>query len=242
MNSSEQIKKHFNKASKTYDEHCGLQQAIGDHLIALIGQHHSSTAKIIDLGCGTGIVTQKLAAAFPHQVFHAIDIAQELLVKANERLPQAKVYESNFDDLHLTNSEFDLVFSNMALQWSADLSSTFRFIKNKLSADGTLAFSIPLAGTLTELKHNYALNHFFSADVIKDKLAECGLSLTACHEEKTLLAFDNLFSALKSIKHVGANYSGKRIHKGLRGKALLNVRMAQRLTYVTGYFIVKKLP
>lgn len=236
----EAIKRHFNKASKTYDTHSGLQQSIGENLIALISEQQRETHRIIDLGCGTGRVTEKLAHTFSYQTLHAIDIASELLKKTRERLPHCDVYEANFDQLSVAPHPFDLVFSNMALQWSTDLTHTLQSISHQLNPSGLIAFSIPLSGTLAELKHHYALNHFFSLETIKDKLTACELTLLAQKTEKITLRFDTLFAALKSIKHVGASYTGKQIKKGLRGKALLNVRMAQQLTYVIGYFIATR--
>lgn len=235
----EQVKRHFNKANKTYDQHCGLQQSTGEKLIGLTRPLISHINHIIDLGCGTGLTTEKVAHAFSYRTFHALDIAKELLNKTKQRLPSIVIHESSFDDL--PDQHFDLIFSNMALQWSQDLSHTLATIKSRLSPKGLLVFSIPLAGTLIELKHNYALNHFFSDNDVQRYLQQHELTLLEQKIEKISLHFDTLFSALKSIKNVGANYTGRKLHTGLRGKTLLNKRMAQRLTYVIGYYIVKNL-
>lgn len=238
LSHNEQVKRHFNKANKTYDNHCGLQQSTGEKLIALTRPLINQTNHIIDLGCGTGITTEKLAQAFSYQTFHGLDIAGELLKKTKQRLPGIFIHESSFDNL--PNQNFDLIFSNMALQWSHDFNHTLSIIKSKLHAQGLLAFTVPLAGTLVELKHHYALNHFLSIDEIKDHLQQNQLTTLIQQTEKISLSFDTLFSALRSIKNVGANYTGRRIHKGLRGKAMVNMRLAQRLTYVIGHFIAKK--
>lgn len=242
MNEAQQIKQFFNKASKTYDECSQLQQRIGEKLITLIQQQHSHTNRIIDLGCGTGMVTKKLACTLAHQELLILDIANELLKKANEHLSafRFQTHEADFNAIANIEPSFNLIFSNMALQWSSNLSDTLHAMSNKLDAQGIIAFSIPLSGTLTELKYNYDLNNFFSAESIRQKLAILNLNVITHDVEKITLPFDNLFSALKSIKNVGANYTGKPLHKGLRGKSFLYTRMLQQLTYVIGYFIVKK--
>lgn len=242
MNEVEKIKSHFNKADHSYDSHCQLQMTVGENLINFIKHHSHSYPRIMDLGCGTGIVSQRFASEFSHQEFHAIDIANSLLAKAKTRLLPigANVYETDFDDLPPYHQAFDLVFSNMSLQWSANLTTTLQNLKNILNPQAIIAFSIPLTGTLTELKHNFSLNHFLSQDLIQQQLAQCGYDVLIQHREKKILRFDNLLAMLRSIKDVGANFVGKRIHKGLRGKSFLQVRMAQQLTYVIGYFIAQK--
>jgi malonyl-CoA O-methyltransferase len=242
MNEPNSIKRFFNKASNTYDDNTHLQQAIGEKLITLIQQQTLLNPSIIDLGCGTGAVTRRLAIEIPHRHFHAIDIADQLLNIASERLSSfdIRVYEADFNHLTISDHRYDIAFSNMALQWSTDLSKTIQSITTLLSHQGLLAFSLPLFGTLHELKHQYSLNHFLPAPLIKNKLTDSGLELIYHHTETRVLTFDNLYLALKSIKNMGANYTGKRINKGLRGKSFLSLRMLQQLSYHIGYFIARK--
>lgn len=242
MKDTHQIKKFFNQAKHTYDDHCQLQLDIGHTLINTIKNISSSYAATIDLGCGTGLVTEKLAKTISYQHLHAIDIANELLTKAHQRMTALNVtlYEADFNHLNINDLQFDLAFSNMALQWSADLNQTLLAIANCVKTNGTLAFSIPLPGTLIELKHYYALNHFLSTESIARSLQSSGFTLIHQHTDTITLPFDSLYLALKSIKNMGANYTGKHLHKGLRGKSFLHLHVLQRLTYHIGYFIAKK--
>jgi malonyl-CoA O-methyltransferase len=242
MHEIEKIKFNFNKASKSYDENCQLQMQVGNQLIQSVHQYQPSPLHIIDLGCGTGLVTQRCAAAFHYQEFHAVDIAKALLTRAEERLLtlKIKVYEVDFDKLPRFDCLFDLVFANMSLQWSRDLNSTFFAIKNILQPNGCLAFSIPLAGTLAELNYHFSVQPFFSSNDIYKQLVQHNYRIIFSQQEKTIFQFDNVLSMLKSIKNVGANYVSNRISKGLRGKAALQVRTTPQLTYLIGYFIAKK--
>lgn len=74
--------------------------------------------KAIDLGCGTGELTAKLAKELPGSKVLGVDSSAEMLQKA-------RVYEDN--NLHFQQRDieqalsdvekYDLIFSNAALQW-----------------------------------------------------------------------------------------------------------------------------
>jgi len=234
------IKRSFNRAAGTYDHSCQVQTAAGEHLIQLLHQHPLSIRECaIDLGCGTGIVTEKLARSISFLEFHAIDIADQLLIKAKPRLiPHGvSVYPMDFDQLSLDKKSFDLIFSNMALHWSKDFSFLLHTLHAYLSPSGILAFSIPLTGTFTELQHYAALNAFHASQEVTATLEKMGYTLCAHHQEKKIISFDHPLAALQSIKKTGANCVHERKKAGLQGKSLLKQLAVTQLTYVIGYFL-----
>src|SRR5436305_9902781 len=80
------IRQRFNKASKTYVDYCQLQTEIGETLLAGIAVNKSRHSKILDLGCGTGIVTQKLVNTKQPDFCLALDMAENFLMIARSRL------------------------------------------------------------------------------------------------------------------------------------------------------------
>ena len=241
MNSIASIKKAFNRSQLSYDEHCMVQQYSGEKLLSLI-RNNSIMPRILDLGCGTGLMTQKLATAFNYHDFHALDIANQLLVKARERLLPFHIhtYEADFNHLPDYAEPFDLIFSNMSLQWSTNLHTTLSNLAALLSSSGLLAFSIPLAGTFAELHPHFSLNNFIDLASFTQQLNELHYDSVIAHQEKLTLQFENTLSTLQSIKHVGANCVVNKSHRGLRGKAFINQCNLRELTYVIGYFVVTK--
>jgi len=57
------VKKCFNRAFKTYDQYCELQNKIGSILIDKINSFSINPRYIIDLGCGTGNFTEKIVSS-----------------------------------------------------------------------------------------------------------------------------------------------------------------------------------
>ncbi|SRR5579883_500449 len=238
----EKIKAHFNKANKSYDEHCQLQQYVGNKLITLLKPFSPPYANIIDIGCGTGITTQHLAKQLSYQAFHAIDIATQLLSVANERLLPLGIhtYEGDMDKLFSPPPYFDIIFSNMALHWSMNLAETINKIAALANMQGILAFSLPLPRTLLELQRAFSLNNFIDASKIENYLRDNSYEILIQQTEKITLSFDNTRAALASIKKVGANYVQHRTRIGLRGKSVMHQINLSKITYVIGYFIARK--
>lgn len=87
--------------------------------------------KILDLGCGDGTLTLKVAESGAHVL--AIDTSKSMVQAAIERGLNAKVKSGEALDFE---ADFDAVFSNAALHWMLDYQSTIRGIYDALLPNG----------------------------------------------------------------------------------------------------------
>lgn len=93
--------------------------------LALVGSLPEG-ARIIDLGCGTGALTARLADAYPHADVVGIDTSVEMLARAKQlerpRLRFIKAAIEAVDQIELEGQPpvWDLVFSHAALHWVPD--------------------------------------------------------------------------------------------------------------------------
>ena len=71
--------------------------------------------KVIDLGCGTGELTCQLADALPDSDVTGIDSSAQMLEKAVPRKPEFTLRAGRPG---AADGEWDLIFSNAALQWT----------------------------------------------------------------------------------------------------------------------------
>lgn len=236
------IQQTFDKAADSYDAHCHAQQQAGIKLAHMLKSLQPTAKQILDLGCGTGITTEFLASQYSYNGFHALDIAPALLSKAHARLRSfdIKTYTMDFDHLSLPHHAFDIIYSNMALQWSKNLPVLFANAQSLLAENGKLAFSLPLTGTFQELQTHCAINALPNYQQIINLLTDCGYSLLTHATENIILRFTHPMQALKSIKHIGANYVYQRPHKGLHNKSYFKQMNANQLTYVIGYFVARR--
>lgn len=98
----------------------------------------------IDLGCGTGEQTAILTEKFPDATFTGIDSSPEMLEKSkaleNDRL---HFRISTTEEMLDADENWDLIFSNAALQWSDHHYDLFPKLVSKLKSGGQLAVQMP---------------------------------------------------------------------------------------------------
>ncbi|WP_433835908.1 methyltransferase domain-containing protein [Flavobacterium anhuiense] len=98
--------------------------------------------KVIDLGCGTGELTQKLHQKLTNPYVLGIDNSAEMLAKAptqeNLEFKEKTILEQINDD-----SKWDVIFSNAALQWIDNHHELFPKIISRINPGGQLAVQMP---------------------------------------------------------------------------------------------------
>jgi trans-aconitate 2-methyltransferase len=111
-------------------------------LLALIKPHPGM--EIIDLGCGTGELTRKLADAFPDATILGIDSSAEMLSKSKAFENDRVRFECrSIEEEVSSGKKWDLVFSNAAIQWVEDHPSLIPEIISAVKPGGQLAIQMP---------------------------------------------------------------------------------------------------
>ena len=110
-----------------YAANAAFVPALGQPVLELL--HPQPEERILDLGCGDGLLTEKLVAAGAQVV--GVDSSADMVAAARQRGIDARV----MDATKLTfDQEFDAVFSNAVLHWikrdpDAAIASAFRALR-----------------------------------------------------------------------------------------------------------------
>ena len=117
--------------ARTYDESSAPQQAWAtDVLDRLDGL--AADARVLDVGCGTGRVTEALVALVPRGRVLAIDASAQMVALARERLgDRADVWRQDVLDLDL-DEPVDAVVSTATLHWVPDHDRLWRRLAGAL--------------------------------------------------------------------------------------------------------------
>jgi len=97
--------------------------------------------KVVDLGCGTGELTRKLADALPNSDVTGLDSSSQMLEKASA-FANSNLHFEQGDQSQLTG-EWDLIFSNAALQWSDNHIELIPRLYERLLPGGQIAVQVP---------------------------------------------------------------------------------------------------
>lgn len=99
---------------------------------------------VVDLGCGTGELTRKLADALPGSSVLGIDSSREMLDQSREFEHEGLRFELRSIEAQVESfQKWDLVFSNAALQWVENHEVLFQKIISGLKPNGQMAIQMP---------------------------------------------------------------------------------------------------
>jgi trans-aconitate 2-methyltransferase len=144
----------------TYDRTSGPQQAWASDVLGRL-DGIASDATVLDVGCGTGRVTEALLELVPGGRVLAIDASAEMVELAHRRLGErAQVWRQDVLDLDL-DAEVDLVVSTAALHWVPDHDRMWARLARALKPGGRLEIQCGGKGNVQRVQ-----------DVIEDVVAE----------------------------------------------------------------------
>jgi trans-aconitate methyltransferase len=124
---AEVAKQHW--SAKRYAETAHFVPALGAPALELLAPRPGE--RILDLGCGDGVLTEKIVAAGATAV--AVDAGPDMIAAARARGLDARV----MDGQKLTfEGEFDAVFSNAALHWMRDQQAVLAGVHRALKPSG----------------------------------------------------------------------------------------------------------
>jgi len=131
--------KGFGAQAAVYDEVAHVQADVARRLAARLG---GSPARILEIGCGTGLLSAHLTAKFPAAKLVLTDVAPEMLLQARGKFgtgPAYCVMDGQHPDASL--GAFDLIVSSLAFQWFDDLPGALVRLAAMLAPGGVLAFA-----------------------------------------------------------------------------------------------------
>jgi trans-aconitate methyltransferase len=171
-------------SARQYAETAHFVPELGAPVLELLAP--STGERILDLGCGDGVLTEKIVAAGASVV--AVDAAPDMVAAARDRGIDARIMRGQ--DLTFDH-EFDAVFSNAALHWMRPpeavlagvrraLKPRCRFIGEMGGHNNTAAIIVALSAVLG--RHGldaHQLNpwYFPSAAAYRKKLEDAGFSV-----------------------------------------------------------------
>lgn len=148
----------FGSRVDTYDAVTPVQAQMATYLVEQAQNYFMTRQpkRILELGCGTGRMTQRLTSAFPAAEIIAVDISEHMVARAKMRNPEGhfQVADAEFF-LQQTSDCFDLIISNAVIQWFEDVDTALNRAYDKLAGRGLMLVSTFGDQTFTELNQAF---------------------------------------------------------------------------------------
>jgi len=224
------VRRGFDRAALEYDEHAVLQHEVEQRLLERIDYLRRQPERILDIGCGTGIACHSLKVRFPGSLVLGLDWSAAMLRQMQERSSDGPPLAvcGDMHALPMPARSFDLVMSNLALQWSNDLELAFANVRRMLRPGGMFLFTTFGPDTLHELRSAWAqadgephVNEFADMHDLGDMLVAAGFVEPVMDMEMLTLEYRDVMTLMRELKTIGAGNSAASRSAGLTGRAKL---------------------
>jgi malonyl-CoA O-methyltransferase len=139
---SAEVAARFGAQAASYEDHAGLQQDVARRLAALLPDLRAP--RVLELGCGTGLLSRHLIARYPDGQFVLTDAAPAMIGECRRNLARAPArvtYEVMDADAAGGHDDFDLIVTSMTLHWLRDPVATLERLRTRLAPGGVFLFA-----------------------------------------------------------------------------------------------------
>lgn len=205
----ELLKKRFSMAFDTYDSNAIIQKYMARDLTQLALNYLPNTCEnVLELGCGTGFLTQQFLSHFKMQHYIANDLTPAIACHLNpifskyDVIPEFKICDAEEIQVNL---ELDVVCASSVIQWFRDLDKFFKRTSQALSKDGFVVFSTFGNSTFREIRS--ITGNGLSYPSYDEMLSAASQLFTMLDfkEKNHTLYFDSPREVLQHIKKTGVN-------------------------------------
>ncbi len=224
----DKARRSFSRAAADYDDTAVLQHEIGRRMLERLDFIRLEPRVILDIGCGTGLVTEALVKRYPSARVLALDFALPMLERTRRRgrwRRRPRCVCADLDHLPLAEQSVDLVFANASLQWSARPAQAITDIARILRPGGLMMFSSFGPDTLQELRAAWAavdggehVHGFIDMHDYGDMLMAAGLADPVMDAERMTLTYPDAMQLMREIKAIGAGNASLGRNPGLIGR------------------------
>jgi len=229
-----QLRRSFSRAAANYDAAAVVQREVCKRLLERLDFIKQQPSRILDAGSGTGFGTRQLGERYKEADIFALDIAIGMLQAAKgtsgwwQKLfsgNKQRVLCADIESLPFGPQSFDMVWSNLTLQWCNELPETIKGLHRVISNDGLLMFSTFGPDTLKELRTAFAgvdgyshFNRFADMHDIGDMLVAAGFADPVMEMEKITLTYNDVKAVMLDLKSIGAHNITAGRALGMMGK------------------------
>lgn len=192
------IQARFSKSLSSYNENARIQKKMAEKLVSFLNKKNYKN--ILEIGCGTGFLTELLNKTLEFKNYYTIDIVEDCEHYIKEINPDINFIQADIENFTPQFSP-DLIISNASLQWVENFEEIITKLKNCLNKGGELIFSTFGNENFKEISFitGKTLN-YYSIKELEDMFPESSI-----YPEIHIMAFDSPKDVLKHLQLTGVN-------------------------------------
>lgn len=205
MVNKELVKRRFEKSIETYPENAIVQKQMAENLVTnLLELQGNNFDKILEIGCGAGVLTNNILGNFNFKELFVNDITEAAQKKINNLSKDIKFIPGDCETISLPEG-LDLVISNSTFQWVNNLELLLDEISNDLNKKGVIAFTTFGEQNLYQIKSitGKSLNYHDKKNT--ENILNKNFEIVHSHSEIVNLEFNCANDILRHLKLSGVN-------------------------------------
>ena len=227
----------FSAAADTYDRSADAQRRVAAALAARIGATAlPARPRVLEIGCGTGFLTENLRALLPTARWLLTDISERMVARCRARFGDAQVIVMDGERPSCSPGAFDLISSSLAFQWFEDMETALAGLLRLLAPGGRMMFATLAEDSFREWRAAYPLARTYPS---VDHLRCFG----AVEEERFTREYPDALAFLDHWRQIGADVprAGQRpLSPGALRRALRPFDTGIAVTYHVAYVDIKR--
>ncbi len=223
------VRRSFDRASSTYDAAAAVQAEIRTRLLERLDIVRLEPTAVLDLGAGTGHASRDLKRRYPSAQVVALDSSLSMLRESAGQQRFLRRFLPVCADAHslpLRSQSFDLVLSNLVLEWCHDPDAVFAEAARVLRPKGLFTFTTLGPDTLKEVRDLWRgvdpfthVHRFIDMHDFGDALLRAGFAEPVMDTERLTVTYSTLTALLAEIRGSGARNLAQGRPRGLTGRA-----------------------
>ncbi len=199
----------FARAAGSYDALARHQAHAARRLMELLPAA-GAPRHVLELGCGTGLLTHHLVRRYPSAHFTVVDLAESMLERCARQVlrPRDCAVLADAGTYWPEGPAVDALLSSCALQWFADPLGWIRRTHSRLHPDAWIALAFPVEGTLRELAACAPESATFlplpPAGEWRRRFESVGWSSLCLRSETLTLQYESALDVLRTLHGIGA--------------------------------------